>query len=105
MRYRKGVRGLYYKDGKLINNDYNRFRLNPFELYLFTLQNQGKYFVEVSLERTRDFLEVILELCMLPFLGFITYAYAYFDKKKLTDKELKKINEKFSKDYYEVLDK
>lgn len=39
MRYRKGVRGLYYEDGKLINNDYNRFRLNPFEMYSFTLQS------------------------------------------------------------------
>lgn len=105
MRFRKGARGLYYEDGKLIYNDYNRFRLNPFEMYSFTLHNQGKYFIKVSLERIRDFLEVILELCMLPFLGFITYTYAYFDKKKLTDKELKEINKKFSKDYYEVLDK
>lgn len=41
-------------------------------------------------EKIKDFFEVILELCMLPFLGFITYIYAYFDKKNLTDKELKK---------------
>ena len=44
MRYRKGRRGLYYEDGKLCNNSYNEHRLNPFELYAFTLGHQGSYF-------------------------------------------------------------
>lgn len=111
MRYRKGSRGLYYKDGKLVNCDYNEIRLNPFEMYWFIL-HRTPFFSDVwdfLCDTFNELKDIILSILSIPFIGFIFWINArikvYRAKKGGESWALDgHLEQKFPKDYYEELD-
>ena len=104
MRYRKGRRGLYYEDGKLCNNSYNEHRLNPFELYAFTLSHHGPYFLGELWELCVDLFYAICSIVTLPILGFLVWFHKYFERRRMSKEEVRRLKVKYPKDYYEELE-
>ena len=104
MRYRKGRRGLYYENGKLCNNSYNEHRLNPFELYGFTLGHQGKYFLMELWEVCQDVFCAICTIITIPILGFLVWFHKYSERKRMSKDELRKLKVRYPSDYYEELE-
>ena len=104
MRYRKGRRGLYYEDGKLCNNSYNEHRLNPFELYAFTLGHQGSYFLGELWVLCVDLFYAICSIVTLPILGFLVWFHKYFERRHMSKEEVRRLKVRYPKEYYEELE-
>lgn len=99
MRYRKGNKGLYYKDGKLENNYHNQYNCNIFQAYILAYQNiDFKY----MWHQLRDAFFVVLSLLLLPLCGILFKLDIY--RTSLPSEAIKKFKLRYPKNYYEELD-
>ena len=100
MKYRKGKRGLYYKDGRLYHCDYNHYNAPIWYHYIWALQN-------ISWDQLVDAFKIIftalLLIPMLPFCGIIHKIIKRRNIEDNTNFKKSNFNQIFPKDYYEEL--
>lgn len=100
MRYRKGEKGLYYKDGRLYRCDYNYYNASIWQHYKWAIQNVDWGH---GLEIFKDLFLLMYLISILPFCGIIHKIVQRRNIEDNTNFKKSNFNQRFPKDYYEEL--